>query len=146
MAVCPTLASLVRSALAPLMVHLNVASALLAILEMVSPVRTLTSAKRSQMPAIVITECTAVRTQSQATTACPVPRASLALSLSEEEWSRPQLKNRFAHPETHAKMVATTATKMQTVSTWASSRSLCTAVSASPVMLGMGISVERTVT
>lgn len=85
MAVCPTHASLVQSALASLMAHLNVASVHLATLEMVSPVRTLMSVRRSLMPAIPITECTAVRTLSLATTVCPAPRVSPALSLLEEE-------------------------------------------------------------
>lgn len=146
MDVSPTHASLGQNASASPMAPSNVASVHLATVETASPAKTLMSVKQSLMLATHITESIAVRTLNLVTTVCPALHVSRVLSPLEEEWKRQLLKNRFANPVTHARMVATTAIKMQTASTWASTPSPCSAVSASLGMLGMVIFVERTAT
>lgn len=146
MVACQAHASLVQGAPASLTALSGVASVHLATKGMESPAKMLMSAKKSLMLAIPITESIVVKTQSRDTTVCPALHVTLALSLLEEEWNKPLLKNRFAHPVTLARTVATTAIKMQTASTWVSSPTPCSVVSVSQGMLGMAVFAERTVT
>ena len=173
MVVSPTHASLAQSAPAPPMALSDVADVHQATPGMASHAKTLMSVKKFLMLATHTTEFIAVRTLSQVTTACPARHVSPVLSPLEEEWSRRLPKNRFellltahacglkaslhffnaltflfrfAHPVTLARMVATTAIKMQTVSTWASTPNPCSDVSASQGMLGMAIFAEKTLT
>lgn len=172
MAVFPTHASLGQSALASLMALLSVESVHSATPAMGSHAKILMSAKRSRMLALVLTESIAVWTLSLVITVFPALHGFLVLNPSEEEWNRQLLKNRFgllficcglgwdthslqffkldvicfrfALPVIHARMVATTAIKMQIASTWAFSPSPCSAVSAGQGMLGMAAFVEKT--
>lgn len=172
MAVCPTPASLGQGAPVSSTAPSVVASVHLATPETASLARTLMSVKRFSMPATFIMESTCARTQSQVITVCPALRASLALSPLGGEWSRRLPKNRyellhhsspternhpsisqfsctpsrFANPVILARMEATTATKMQTAFTWASTASPCSAASANLGTQEMVIFVERTVT
>lgn len=175
MVVCPTHASLAQGAPAPPMALLGAASVPSATEGMASSAKTLTSVKRFRMLAIPIMEFIAVRIRSPATTVYRVLHDSLGLSHLEGESNRPLLRNRFedlpscyivktmtlsacislirciffprfANPAIPARMVATTATKMQTASTWVSSPSPCFAASASRDTPATVAFAEKTVT
>lgn len=94
MVVCPTLASLGRSAPVSPTAPSVVAGVRLATPETASLAETSMSAKQSLMPATFITESTCVRTQNQVTTVCPAQHGSLALSPLGGEWSKQLPKSR----------------------------------------------------